>query len=86
MGPWLNYLMFKVSRQEPPGFLLSHLSLIQSMLQGKTLRKTNTLWSAARKEDFFSANPLGPGLSGKRIVQKFATQNAYRSFISNGTF
>jgi len=52
-------------------------------LQGKTLRKTNTLWSAARKEDFFSANPLGHGLGGKQIVQKFATQNAYKYLIVN---
>ncbi|RZJ83558.1 MAG: hypothetical protein EOO20_22575 [Chryseobacterium sp.] len=45
------------------------------------MRKTNTLWSVARKEDFFSANPLGHGLGGKGIVQKFASQNAYRYFI-----
>jgi len=36
---------------------------------------------APQEEDFFSANPLGLGLSGKRIVQKFATQNAYRYFM-----
>jgi len=76
----LSYLLFIVlnsSRQEPSGFLLSHPHLITIHQQGKTLRKTNTLWSAAKKEDFFSANRR-PGLAGRGIVQKFATQNAYR--------
>jgi len=75
MDSWLNYLILKVSRPEPPGFLLSHRSLTQSGLQGKTLRKKIR---SRREEDYFSANPLGLGLSGNRIVQKFAIQNAYR--------
>jgi len=52
-------------------------------MQGKTLRKTNTLWSAAKKEDFFSANRRF-GLDGWGIVQKFATQKAWmQTMVSN---
>ncbi len=47
---------------------------MQPGLQGKTLRKKI---HSRREEDFISANPSGPGLSGNPVVQKFATQNAF---------
>jgi hypothetical protein len=78
MGTWLNYFSVQ-SRSAGASRLFvkpPHLDTIG--LQGKTLRKKIR---SRREEDFISANPLGPGLSGNRIVQKFATQNAYRYFF-----
>lgn len=78
MGSWLNN--FNVQSQSAGASWLfvkpPHLDTIG--LKGKTLRKKIR---SRREEDFISANPLGPGLSVKRIVQKFAPQNAYRYLL-----
>lgn len=78
MGSWLNN--FNVQSQSAGASWLfvkpPHLDTIG--LKGKTLRKKIR---SRREEDFISANPLGPGLSANRIVQKFAPQNAYRHLL-----
>jgi hypothetical protein len=43
------------------------------------LRK-KILLRGTSKEDFFSANPQGPGLDVKGLVQKFANQKAWGIF------
>jgi hypothetical protein len=55
MGSWLNYLVFKVSRQEPPGFLLSHLTLIQSGCKARLCEQK--IRSAGGR--FFFSKPSG---------------------------
>lgn len=67
-----------ISRLQPPGFFVKppHLDTIVFARQG--FAKKNLAGEASRK--IFSANPLGHGLDGKRMVQKFASQKAKRFF------